>query len=392
MTPILLSLRLSLFYVAYFVVIGVVLPFWPVWLTARGLDGAEIGLVLSLPFWIKLLTNPLVARAADRRGETRRPLILLAFGSLAGYALFAATAGFWSILAVTALSSLCFTAMLPLGDSLTVRTAAAHRLDYGRIRLWGSLSFILAASLGGAIFAGRSPELILGAVLVALALTLAASFALPEQRPALRGPDRGLIGLLADRRFLAFLAGASLIQASHGVLYGFGTLHWQAAGHAKDVIGWLWAEGVIAEILLFVFGARVLRRLGSARLLALGGAAAVLRWTLLGLSADLPVLVPVQLLHGLTFGATHLAAVTFLAQAAAPGLAATAQSLYSAVALGAVSGTVMLLSGALYEHLGGGAFFVMTALAIAGTMAALSLARRSPGARVHEEPPHEEPP
>src|SRR5690606_36597953 len=119
--------------------------------------------------------------------------------------------------------------------------------------------------------------------------------------------------------------------------------------------------------------------LGSARLLALGGVAAVLRWTLLGSSADLPVLVPVQLLHGLTFGATHLAAVTFLAQSAAPGLAATAQSLYSAVALGAVSGTVMLLSGALYEHLGGGAFFVMTALAIAGTMAALSLARRSPG-------------
>src|SRR5690606_16104494 len=119
-----------------------------------------------------------------------------------------------------------------------------------------------------------------------------------------------------------------LIQASHGVLYGFGTLHWQSAGHAKDTIGWLWAEGVVAEILLFSFGAAVLRRLGSPSLLMLGGVAAAGRWILLGFSTDLPVLVVAQLLHGLTFGATHLAAIDFLGRAAPPGLSATAQSLY----------------------------------------------------------------
>ncbi|WP_119462197.1 3-phenylpropionate MFS transporter [Rhodospirillaceae bacterium SYSU D60014] len=382
-----LPLRLSLFYVAYFTVVGITLPFWPVWLKAQGLDGGEIGILLSLPFWVKLLTNPLIARKADRLGQARRPLILLALGSLAGYALFIFAGGFWSILVITVLSSICLTALMPLGDSLTIRTAIDRQLDYGRIRLWGSLSFILAASVGGGLFAGRSPNLILDALLVALALTVAACLGLPEQRPApRRAADGGVSGLLADRRFLLFLAGASLIQASHGVLYGFGTLHWQAAGYARDTIGWLWAEGVVAEILLFSFGATVLRRLGSPGLLILGGVAAVVRWMLLGFSTDLPVLILAQVLHGLTFGATHLAAIDFLGHAAPPGLSATAQSLYGAVALGAVSGVVMLFSGTLYETFGGAAFFAMTGLAIAGTMVAALLARVSPAIRFQEVP------
>ena len=377
--PAFVALRLSLFYVAFFLVIGVLMPFWPVWLKAKGLDAAEIGVVLALGPWVRVVGNPLIARLVDRSGETRRPLILLALASLASFSLFAVAEGFWALSGVAALSGLWLSAIMPLGDGLTLRLALARRLDYGRVRLWGSLAFIAAASLGGWALAGRPPDRILDLLLVGLALIVAAAVALPEwRRPGAEPSSVGVLSLLADRRMILFLAAASVIQGSHSVLYGFGTLHWQAAGHSKDVVGWLWAEGVIAEVLLFAAGAAALRRLGAARLLALAGIAGLMRWTLTGLSTDLPVLAAVQLLHGLTFGAAHLAAMDFLARTAPPGLAVTAQGLYAATATGAAFGATMLLAGTLYAAFAGGAFFAMAALALVGAAIAASLAPRRP--------------
>ena len=372
----LVSLRLALFYAALFLFIGINLPFWPFWLTAQGLGPAEIGALMAAALWIRVVANPLLARLADRRGETRRPLALLLLLAVAGYGLFTLTEGFWQIFAVTLLASAAMSAVMPLGDSLTMHAALRRRVDYGRVRLWGSLAFIAAASGGGLVFAGRAPGLVLDGLIVALALTFAAALLLPDWRrpPTERGG--GFLTLLANRRFLVFLAAASLVQASHSVLYAFGTLHWQAAGYTKGSIGWLWAEGVVAEILLFAAGSALLKRIDGPRLLAVAGAAAALRWVVLGLTTSLPVLAAVQVLHGLSFGAAHLAAMDFIARAAPPGLAATAQSLYSAVALGGVFGVTMLLAGRLYAVQGGHAFFAMAAMALAGMGLALLLAAR----------------
>ncbi|MGH6959465.1 MAG: MFS transporter, partial [Dongiaceae bacterium] len=369
-----IALRLSLFYFAVFLFVGVGLPFWPAWLASRGLGPAEIGLLLSLNAWVKLVGNPLIAHFADRSGEARRPLILVTVGSLLAFALFAVVDGFWAFLLVTILSGLCLSALTPLGDSLTMRLAASEGLDYGRIRLWGSLSFILAGAGAGWLLAGRSTELILLLILIALVLTLAACVLLPEQRGAVaHGGLAGWRSLFGDRRFLWFLAAAGLIQASHAVLYGFSTLHWLAAGHDKDTIGALWAIGVVAEVLLFAAGGRIIALLGPIGLLLVGGLAGVLRWTLAAWFTTLPVLVIVQLLHGLTFGGTHLAAMYFLVRQVPPGLAATAQGLYGAIAWGAVFGLAMLAAGALYAAVGGGAFFAMAAMSLVGSTAAIFL-------------------
>jgi PPP family 3-phenylpropionic acid transporter len=108
----------------------------------------------------------------------------------------------------------------------------------------------------------------------------------------------------------------------------------------------------------------------------LAGAAAVLRWLVLGATTDLPVLMAVQVLHGLTFGAAHLAAMDVIGRTAPPGLAATAQSLYSAIATGAVFGLTMLFAGELYAAQGGGAFYVMAAMAMGGMLLAALLVQR----------------
>lgn len=379
----LLALRLSLFYGAYFLFIGIALPFWPLWLTSRGLDAAEIGAVLAGSMWIRVLANPVLAGVADRWGETRRPLLIFTGAAALLYLLFAATEGFWPVFAVTLLSTAMVSAVMPLGDSLTMHLSLQGWVQNGRVRLWGSITFILAATGGGAILAGRSVDLVLAGLVLALVLTAATVLGLPDWRREPAASGRGLATLLGDRRFVLFLVAASLIQASHSVLYGFSTLHWQAAGIGKPMIGWLWAESTIAEILLFLAGAAVLRRVGGIRLLVLAGAAAVLRWTALGLSADLPVVAAAQVLHGLTFGAAHLAAMDFIARGAPPGLAATAQSLYSAVALGGMFGITMLASGGLYARLGGGAFLAMAGMALAGTAVAAYLARRSLQTKAH---------
>lgn len=374
----LLSLRLSLFYVTFFLFVGINMPFWPLWLAEHGLDAGEIGVLLAAPMWIRVVANPLLARLADRRGETRRPLLFLIGAATLFYLLFAVTEGFWPIFAVTLAATALLSAVMPLGDSLTMHAALKGHVQYGRVRLWGSIAFIVAATGGGIVLAGRSADLILHGLVLSLILTFAAVLWLPDWRRS--GPAAGhggVAALVGDRRFLLFLVAASLIQASHSVLYGFSTLHWQAAGLTKPTIGWLWAESTVAEILLFAVGTAVLRRIDGVRLLVFAGAAGVVRWLALGASTDLPVLVTVQVLHGLTFGAAHLAAMDFIARSAPPGLAATAQSLYSAVALGGMFGITMLAAGGLYAGFGGGAFFAMAGLALAGTVVAAHLAWRS---------------
>ncbi len=372
----LLPARLSFFYVALFLFVGINMPFWPLWLTAHGLDAGEIGALLAAGLWIKVLANPVLARFADRRGETRRPLLLMLLVATASYGAFAFVDGFWPILGVTLIAASAMSAVMPLGDSLTMHAAMVGRVQYGRIRLWGSVAFILAASGGGMMLAGRSSDLVLDGLIVALGLTFSSALLLPEwRRPPGAAGRRGVMALVSDWRFVLFLLAASLIQASHSVLYGFGTLHWQAAGHGPGAIGWLWAEGVIVEVLLFAMGAAVLRRVDGPRLLLLSGVAGIVRWLALGLSTAFPVLAAAQLLHALTFGAAHLAAMDFIARAAPPGLAATAQGLYSAVALGAVFGITMAFSGRLYDDYAGGAFLAMAAMAAAGTAVAAFVAR-----------------
>ena len=185
-----------------------------------------------------------------------------------------------------------------------------------------------------------------------------------------------MLTLLSDRGFIVMLATSGFIQASHSLLYGFGTIYWTAAGHSTATVGWLWAESVIAEVLLFAFAKKLVSHVTSSQLFIIGGFVAILRWLLAGLGTGLSLLIVVQLLHAFTFAATHLAAMTFLARRTPPGLAASAQVLHAGV-VGSSVGLATIGSGGLYEALGGSGFFVMAAIALPGALLAVATARRS---------------
>ena len=173
----------------------------------------------------------------------------------------------------------------------------------------------------------------------------------------------------------AFLRSAAALQSSHQLYYGFGTLYWRGLGFSDTVIGALWAEGVVAEILLFWYSAPLLARLGPLGLMALGGVAGIVRWSLMGVLPGFGAAAGLQLLHALTFGASHLGAMHFMARSVPPGVAASAQSLYAALSAGLGSGLVMLVAGALYAAYGGGAYPFMALLSAAGLVGVWQLRR-----------------
>ncbi len=369
--------RLALFYGGFFLVIGVLMPFWPLWLKSRGLAATEIGMVLAAGMWIKVLINPFTSGLADRLGERKRVIVVLSVMAFASFTLFAFVHGFWPVLMVSVLFFGFWAPMIPLGESLTMLTADRVALDYGRIRLWGSLSFIIAAGAAGKILAGRPVDLVYWLVLGAVGVAMGFCFLLPDIR-APRAPGRRLLILdvLRDKSFLILLAAAGMVQTSHAVYYAFGTLHWRAAGYTETVIGALWAEGVIAEIILFAFSGLVVRRFGPARLLMIAGVAAMVRWVVIGTTTALPALIAVQFLHAFTFGASHLAAVYFIARRVPKALSATAMALYSSIVMGIGMGGSLWAAGRLYADFGGRAYLAMAVLGFLGFCFAYLLRRQ----------------
>ncbi len=374
------ALRVGGFYGALFLLIGVYLPFFPLYLSARGLDEWQIGIVVALPLVVRIAATPLLTWVADRVGEPRPVLIAYALGTLVAIAAYLTTRDFLVIVAISAVQAVFLNPIIPITDALALRGVRVHALDYGRMRLVGSGTFILANLAGGAVLARHGPEAAIW-LLIAAALTLVASgLVLPgvgKRDDMERSRETPLAALRAVGAgpVLAFLLGAALMQASHGLYYAFGTLHWTRLGIGTDIAGMLWAIGVVTEIGLFAFSGRVSGLLGVRGLVVTAGAAAVLRWGIMAFDPPLALLWPLQALHGLTFGAAHLAVMRFFVEHGDASRESSGLGLYSMI-LGIATGAVMLAAGPLYETFAGQAYAAVALSAGAGwCIAGLGLAR-----------------
>ena len=372
-TPFRTSLRFALFYGAVFFVLGVVVPFWPIWLQSRGLTPGDIGIILAVGPWMRVLVDPVIARAADHGGQGRRMLVITAAVSLIAFSGFSLVSSFWLILLITLVYAPSFHALIPLGDSQAMSAVLRHGLDYGRIRLWGSVTFIVGTLGVGALLTGRDPDLILLVIFLGLVAVLVTTVFLREQNEA-RGHARWIdvLAFVRNPRFLAFVLAASAMQASHAVLNGFSGIHWKAAGYSELMVGLLWGGSVVVEIILFAFSGAVVARIGASRLLLLGASTALVRWLILAETVALPGLIVAQAMHGITFGATYLATMHYIAGNAPEGLKATAQGAYASIS-GIIMGLALIASGALYSAFTGGAFYAMAVLSAFALLVALAV-------------------
>lgn len=350
-------------YVGLFFGIGVYMPFFPVWLQARGFDASWIAFALAVPMAARLVTMPLGGLIADRSGRPRATLMLYALATALCFAGVALAPGTATMLIALALATCFWQPSLPVIDAYAVSRRKLGQLDYGRVRLWGSLSFI-GGNMAGGLLLGLLPGDAVVWFIVAGALVTAGASALLEEAPlAPRGARPAKASVTA---ILAVgIAAAALVQGSHGVLYAFASVHWRALGYSDAVIGLLWAVGVLAEVLLFRVGTRITARLGPERLLMLGGLAGVLRFGAMALEPPLAVLAGLQMLHGLTFGCTYLGTVELVARHAPAGRQAGTQALASWATAIVMTGTI-LLSGPLWTLFGAGAFYTSALMALAG--------------------------
>jgi PPP family 3-phenylpropionic acid transporter len=380
------AVHVSLLFAAVCTIAGTHLPYLPVWLDCVGLSAREIAVIVALPMVVRVIATPAIAFAADRSGNHRRFLLLLALAALAAALALGRCSSFWPILALSLLFAIGHTTMMPLTETVAMSGVRAAGLDYGRMRLWGSVSFIAASFCGGWALDRFGPPAAVWLLVGGTILTALAAYSLPGMPGAAAGQPGmaagrrriGLADALAlarSRFFLTFLLAAGAVQAAHAAFYTFGTLHWAAQGLSKGWSGTLWAIGVTVEIGLMAFSGAVVHRVGAARLIVIGAAVSVLRWLAMGLDPPLLALIALQPLHGITYGATHIGAFYLITRAVPEAQAGTAQALYAAVTAGIFMGGATLLSGQLYAVHGGRTYWAMAVVAGIGLAAAIALRR-----------------
>lgn len=384
------AVRLSVFFGAVFVVAGTQLPFLPVWLAARGLSVAEISFVTALPLLVRIVVTPAIAYVADLSGDHRKVLLVLTWASVAITLALSQAYGLIAIAVLVLAKALATTSVMPLTETVAMGGVRSRGLDYGRMRLWGSITFIVATVVGGAVITRWGAEAAIWVMAVGALMTALAAHWLPRREGGENGaPSRHIsaadaLALARSRSFVLFLITAGAVQAGHAVFYTYGVLHWQKQGISPTWAGALWAIGVIVEIGLFAFSRAAVQAVGAVMLLVIGALAAIIRWTAMAFDPPLAALFALQALHGLTFGATHLGAVHYIAENVPQEQAGTAQGLYAAVTAGIAMGLATLIAGQLYAAYGGGAYLAMAVLGAVGLSAAVALGVRAAPKRVSE--------
>ena len=358
--------RLAALYAGIFMLGGIQLPYFPLWLKAKGLDAEQIGIVLAVPMVVRLLAIPAASRLAEHTGALRALIAITLAAATLGFVAVAFAQSFLAILVLVALASAALSPANPLAEAYALHGLGERNQAYGPVRMWGSVAFVVGTFLAGYAVDALPAHHLIWLIVAAAALSALAGAALEPMDFAPRAPALGQSRrLLTDPVFLSVTAAAALIQGSHAVYYGFSALDWSKAGLDGTIIAVLWALGVVAEIALFAVQGRLPRFMQPAVLIMLGGAGALVRWVAMAFDPPAAALPILQILHGLSFGATHLGALALIARVAPEGRGATAQGLY-AIGLGLVMAVMMSLSGWLYAAYGNLSYAAMALAAAAG--------------------------
>jgi len=380
--------RLSALYAALFLSVGVHLPYFPLWLADSGFDATEIAFLLSAPMLLRLVTTPFITAFADKVSD-RAYVLIAAVGATAflslGYLLQPTYA---LVLGVSILIQIVWTPHAPLADSLALSGVRRFGTDYARIRKWGSAAFLCANLAGGAILGVTGPAAVPYIITTGLTIAFVASLFAPrlgrprQPSPLSAAKLRDAPNVLLSRRFLLLIAGAALVNSSHGFVYSFGSIYWRSIGIGETAIGALWAGAVLAEIGIMVVYQRVFGRLSAAAVLAIAGGAAMLRWLLFPLAGALgggaAAFLAIQLLHSMSTGLVLLGIPKMVAEQIGEERMGAAQGVVF-FGIGLAMGLVTLASGPLYANLGAGGFYVMAATALAGVaLIALTFSPKAP--------------
>jgi len=357
--------RLSSFYFFYFAFIGAYNSYFGLYLQSLEFSALMIGIVISMMQIMRIFAPYLWGSLADRWGR-RTPLIRLsvAMGFLCFMPLFFIER-FAPMLAVIAVLALFWSAALPLAESLTLEHLRTQPERYGRIRLWGSLGFIVVVATVGGLLDHSPTVAVLWSCGLLLACTAVAALFMPETQVShMVQPAAPLLPLLKRPEVVCVLAACFFMSVAHGPLYVFYSIHLVDHGYSKTVVGLLWALGVVAEIVVFIYMPQILRRWSLRGLFLFSFAAAGLRFLLIAWGVEsLSLVLFAQVLHGATFGVCHATAMSALSRWFGPRHQGRVQGLYGSVSFGAGGLIGSLISSWLWQPIGASWVYSFAALA-----------------------------
>lgn len=359
----------------YFGQFGVLMPYLGIFLDGRGFSSSEIGELFALITVARIAGPNLWAVLADKSG---RPLRVLQLGALLTFGTFCLVFfvnGFWALTLSLGLMMLFWTAILPQIEGVTLSCVHGHASRYGRIRLWGSIGYILLTIFAGKmidVFSSEAPIYVGAIVLLSLfAVTLFLKQPVPE-----KGIDLQQVSIwhkINTPVFYAFLLSAALLQLSFGAYYGFFALYLTDLGYSGQATGWLIALGVLAEVIIFLQAGKLITLFGVKWILVISILLTALRWYLLAVAANNPaILVLSQVLHAFSFGMTHAASMHFIHHYFGHKFQSQGQAIYISIGFG-VGGAIGGYGAGLFWQQGQGAELTFTLAAVAAVLSALSL-------------------
>ncbi len=355
--------RLSAWYFFYFAFIGAFAPYFTLYLQSLGLAAFAISVLMALMQVMRMVAPNLWGWLADRVGHKVLIVQVSAALSAAGFAVFFFTREFAGLFLGMALMAFFWSAALPLVEALTLAQLRGQTERYGRVRLWGSVGFIVTVIGAGALLDATGLPMLLWICFGVLAGVFAFALLLQEApREVVTVPAVPLWPALRRPAALAFLTASFFMSAAHGPFYFFYSIHLDAAAYDKTTVGALWALGVVAEIFVFIYMPRLLQAFSLRIILLASFVLAVLRFLLIGWFVEsLLLLLFAQLLHGATFGAFHAGSVAALNRWFPPQQQARVQALYGSISFGAGGLVGGLVAGQSWDSLGAAATFTIGA-------------------------------
>ena len=361
---------IAAYYLALCGAMGLYLPYLSLYLSSAGLsDAAAVQVQTVVPF-MSLLVPPLLGLLADARqariwllrGFSAASAVMFALLGLAGGSAVAITV-------VLAGFALARSPLIGLVDATAHDHVRHHGGSYGRLRIWGSIGYLLTALLAGRLYQATSIRLVVWATTAALVILFVAARRMPAATPKREA------GVLLDMRRLVRTPSLWLFVAAIAAGQITGTwydttlaLHLAHIGYSQAFLGLVIAVGVGAETVLLAFSGAILARFRAEHMLAVAYAGSALRWAVLSMVTSSWAIVLQAPLHAFTFGLYWVSATTLMREYAGPRASAAGQGLLTA-AVGIGSIIANLTGGSLLEA--GGGFLLFRCAAGLATFASL---------------------
>ena len=349
-------------YFLYFGVLGIFLPFFNLYCYHLGFSGFRIG-ILSAVRSLALILFPLIWGALADRLNARQPIyILCCFCSALIWMLYLFTVDFWPMLVISIFYGMFFSPIISFLEAFTMDILGKEKKSYGRIRVWGSISFIAVVVILGRIIDLYSVEIIVVLILAGSLMLSVISTQIPGIQTAKKKRLSAGAKSLLDRGVLVFLFCAFLMLVSHGAYYGFFSIHLANLGFGSTFIGLTWALASAAEILVMLRSDQIFNRFSIKAVLIFSFMVAALRWLILFFVQSAAAILLTQVLHAVTYGTFHIASILYIDQLAPDRAKTLGQAVNNATSYGLGLMVGFFLNGYLYEITGSFALFIISAL------------------------------